>query len=179
MLIEAKDAPTTGGCSNVTDLMNDATIISDNHIIINYLEDRIDTSAIFNNAMERQIPSVAVEIFTIEFPESPEFWIEHLSILVMKSVKVDVILMTSQLCTNQTDASTSQVSQNLSMTSNLYPSTYYQGFDLSAATDGSMACVSKMTIKTRLSNVVADDSSFSVENQIKGCTRFAGEILLI
>ena len=97
--------------------------------------------------------------------------------MVEENVKVDVILMTSQLCTNQSDKSTELVSRNVNMSNDFYASPYFQNFDLSTFTgQGSMECISQLILKTKRSNVVADESTFKVETKIKGCTLWAGEI---
>ena len=177
LALQLSDSQATDDCSEFTDLMNDATMISDNDITIQYQEARTDAGDLFDDVKKRQIPSVAIETFTIDFPEAPEFWIESLYIVVEEDVKVDVILMTSQLCTNQSTNSKADVSRNASMSKDFYASAYFQNFDLSTFTgQGSMECISQLIIKTKRSNVVADDSTFEVETKIKGCTLWAGEI---
>ena len=177
LALRLSDSQATAGCSEFTDLMNDATMISDNDITIQYQEARTDAGDLFDDVKKRQIPSVAMETFTIDFPEAPEFWIESLNIVVEENVKVDVILMTSQLCTNQSDKSTELVSRNVNMSNDFYASPYFQNFDLSTFTgQGSMECISQLILKTKRSNVVADESTFKVETKVQGCTLWAGEI---
>ena len=167
-------SPVIEGCTGYTDLMNDPAVISDDDIAIQYQETRVIANDVFEDVEIREIPSVARETFTAEFPEEPEFWVESLMIKVGENVNLNVIFVT---CTDQIDESTGNVTRNFGMTEYIKASTNFHYVDLSAVKDGkSMACACKIVLKTERLNIVADSSKFKVETYIDGCSLFQGEI---
>lgn len=165
---------TSHTCINPYNLMGNSAVVSDNDVVIKYQESRVPASDIFNGIAIRNVSSVARETLTVDFPQYPEFWVKSISIKSDQHIKVGVLLLTSQTCTDQNNGTSVEVTRTFSRTDYVKANAEHY-IDLSSMKNGeAMACLSRIILKAQLITTVTKPETFMVETNVFGCTLLTG-----
>ena len=157
----------SSSCNGYTDLMIDTTAIPDSFINIEYQESRKSVVDLFPNQAEREIPSVAKETLTIEFPQSPEYWVQYISLVHDENVELNFTFTTSQECTNQTNGNSAIIDRTVTLSKNATSGGHT--VDLVIGADPKV-CLSKIVINTQRLSTVPESTTFNAATGVFGCS---------
>ena len=147
--------------------MIDTTAIPDGFINIEYQESRKSVIDLFPNQAEREIPSVAMETLTIEFPQSPEYWVQYISLVHDENVELNFTFTTSQECTNQTNGYSAIIDRTVTLSE--YAKSGGHTVDLVIGADPKV-CLSRIVINTQRFSTVPESTTFNAAIGVFGCS---------
>ena len=169
------EATDSAACTTYTDLMSDPASFADLNIFIYYQEDaKVETTTTFNDLAERPIPSVVKDIFSVDFPQDSEFWIESIQIYSEEEVFVDFSMTTAQLCTDQYTGQSTPITRYFEKYLSLGAGEYLDLDISNTKATSKMTCLSNIKMVTRRSYPIVDAQTYNIGILILGAKIYPG-----
>ena len=174
IVIAGTATPTpTSTCNTYTELMSS---LPEESILIHYQEGKTtEAQTLYSNFTERRVPSVALDVFMVNFTDNPEFWVRNLVLVSAEDVQVEFNLTTDQLCTEQDTGQTSEITNGLVLDVSVSANQEYEPDISTLKGNNTMACMSTIRITTRRVDKVMISDTYLITILIFGTTIYTGK----